>query len=57
VVCTRLQGKQVRTTVRDATGRPAPDLVERQFEAADPDRLWVADIADVGIVVHRPSQR
>jgi hypothetical protein len=38
VVCTRLQGvsrrTQVRTTVRHATGRPAPDLVERQFEAA-----------------------
>jgi putative transposase len=36
--------KQFRTTVRDATGRPAPDLVDRQFEAAGPNRLWVADI-------------
>jgi putative transposase len=36
--------KQFRTTVRDATARPAPDLVERQFSAAGPDRLWVADI-------------
>ncbi len=32
-----------RTTVRDATARPAPDLVQRQFQAA-PNRLWVADI-------------
>jgi putative transposase len=36
--------KQVRTTVRDETARPAPDLVDRQFTAAAPDRLWVADI-------------
>ncbi len=36
--------KQFRTTVREETARPAPDLVERQFEAAGPDRLWVADI-------------
>jgi transposase InsO family protein len=30
--------------VREATARPAPDLVDRQFTAAGPDRLWVADI-------------
>jgi putative transposase len=30
--------------VRDAEARPAPDLVERQFVAEAPDRLWVADI-------------
>ena len=35
------------TTVRDATARPAPDLVDRQFTAAGPDRLWVADITYV----------
>jgi helix-turn-helix protein len=39
--------KQLRTTVRDATARPAPDLVERQFTATGPDRLWVADISYV----------
>ena len=39
--------KQFRTTVRDETARPAPDLVERQFAAAGPDRLWVADITYV----------
>lgn len=36
--------KQFRTTVRDETARPAPDLVDRQFAAAGPNRLWVADI-------------
>jgi len=35
------------TTVRDEGARPAPDLVERQFTAAGPDRLWVADITYV----------
>jgi putative transposase len=42
-----LQGvsrRKFRTTVRDETARPAPDLVDRQFTAAGPDRLWVADI-------------
>lgn len=23
---------------------PAPDLVDREFEASDPDRLWIADM-------------
>jgi putative transposase len=32
------------TTRRDAEARPAPDLVERDFTATAPDRLWVADI-------------
>jgi len=36
--------KPFHTTVRDATARPAPDLVERRFAAAGPDQLWVADI-------------
>ncbi len=39
--------KPFRTTVRDETARPAPDLVDRQFTAAGPDRLWVADITYV----------
>ena len=39
--------KQFRTTVRDDTARPAPDLVDRQFQAAGRDRLWVADITYV----------
>ena len=33
-----------KTTVRDQSARPAPDLVERSFTATGPDRLWVADI-------------
>lgn len=37
----------VRTTVRDQGARPAPDLVERNFSSAGPDRLWVADITYV----------
>ena len=36
--------KGTRTTLRDARTRPAPDLVERDFTAKAPDRLWVADI-------------
>jgi putative transposase len=34
----------VVTTVRDKTREPAPDLVQRDFEAAGPNQLWVADI-------------
>ena len=30
--------------MRDRDARPAPDLVERNFVAAAPNRLWVADI-------------
>jgi transposase InsO family protein len=32
------------TTRRDPQASPAPDLVERSFTPAGPDRLWVADI-------------
>ena len=39
--------KATRTTRRDHRLRPAPDLVERRFEADAPDRLWVADITYV----------
>lgn len=37
------RGKPWRTTTPDPEGRPAPDLVERDFTAQAPDRLWVAD--------------
>ena len=37
----------VTTTVRDRAAQPAPDLVERNFSAPAPDRLWVADITYV----------
>jgi transposase InsO family protein len=39
--------KRPRTTVRAQEARPAPDLVQRQFTAEAPDRLWVADITYV----------
>lgn len=39
--------KGVRTTQRRAGARPAPDLVERNFVAEQPNRLWVADITYV----------
>jgi putative transposase len=32
------------TTRRDDSGRPAPDLVDRNFTASGPNQLWVADI-------------
>ena len=34
----------VVTTRRDKDARPAPDLVDRDFSASAPNRLWVADI-------------
>jgi putative transposase len=36
--------KSTVTTRRDRSARPAPDLVDRRFEAAKPNALWVADI-------------
>ena len=39
--------KGTRTTRRDHRLRPAPDLVERRFEADAPDLLWVSDITYV----------
>jgi putative transposase len=45
----RIQGVHVRRryrTTRRAKGlAPAPDLVGRRFAAAEPDRIWVADIS------------
>jgi putative transposase len=34
----------IRTTRRAAAGQDAPDLVQRNFTAAAPNQLWVADI-------------
>jgi putative transposase len=39
--------KWMQTTVRSADGRPAPDLVQRQFAATAANQLWVADITDI----------
>ena len=43
--------KGPRTTVRDAQNRPALDLVNRDFTAVAPNRLWVADITHVSTLV------
>jgi putative transposase len=37
----------VRTTIRDAEAESFPDLVDRDFRAPGPDRLWVADITEL----------
>ena len=39
--------KPVFTTTRDRAAQPAPDLVQRDFQADGPNRLWVADITYV----------
>jgi putative transposase len=36
--------KATRTTLRNRDVHPVADLVQRDFSAAGPDRLWVADI-------------
>jgi putative transposase len=36
--------RRKRTTRRDGSAMPAPDLVRRNFASVAPDRLWVADI-------------
>ena len=41
------RSQQTRTTRRSPDCRPAPDLVERDFAADGPNRLWVADITYV----------
>ena len=37
------RGKPWRTTTPDPAGQDAPDLVERDFTAETPNRLWVVD--------------
>ena len=39
--------KRSQTTVRQPKKRPAPDLVQRDFAADAPNKLWVADITYV----------
>jgi putative transposase len=39
--------KSTFTTKRDPNARPAPDLVDREFTATEPNQLWVADITYV----------
>ena len=42
-----VRGKTVRTTVADVASQRPADLVERQFRASAPNRLWVADLTYV----------
>jgi putative transposase len=42
-----VRGKRLRTTLPDDVGQRPADLVERQFVAAAPNRLWVADLTYV----------
>lgn len=42
-----MRGRKKRTTHRDLRAKPAPDLVNRNFRASAPDRLWTADITYV----------
>jgi putative transposase len=42
-----VRGKRVRTTVPNNAGARPDDLVDRQFTAAAPNRLWVADLTYV----------
>jgi putative transposase len=39
-----VRGRKRRITRRDPRATPAPDLVNRDFRATAPDRLWTADI-------------
>lgn len=41
------RGRKKRTTRRDEHAVPAPDLVNRNFYATAPDRIWTADITYV----------
>ncbi len=42
-----VRGKTMRTTFPDAAAARPADLVDRQFRAAAPNRLWVADLTYV----------
>ena len=39
-----MRGKKRRTTCRDPRAAPAPDLLRRDFIAAQPNKVWLADI-------------
>jgi putative transposase len=43
--------RSIRTTRRDPTARPAPDLVDRKFTASGPNQLWVADMTYIPTAV------
>ena len=41
------RGKTPRTTIPGADGRRAGDLLDRDFTAPAPNRVWIADFTDV----------
>jgi putative transposase len=41
------RGKKIRTTIRDEGHERAGDLVQRDFSADRPNRVWVADFTHV----------
>ena len=41
------RSKKVRTTIPDTDGRRAPDLLNRNFHASVPNRVWVTDFTYV----------
>jgi putative transposase len=42
-----VRGKKRRTTITDGQSTRAPDLVDRDFKASAPNRLWVSDFTYV----------
>jgi putative transposase len=42
-----VRGSKRRTTRRDPRAAPAPDLLGRDFVAAQPNKVWLADITYV----------
>jgi transposase InsO family protein len=42
-----VRGRKFKTTVSDAAAHRPQDLVQRQFRADEPNRLWVADLTYV----------
>jgi putative transposase len=42
-----VRGREYRTTIGDAQAERPPDLVDRDFKAPAPNRLWVADFTHV----------
>ena len=43
-ICGVIRGAKRYTTVSDGIAVRPPDLVNRQYEAVRPKRLWLADI-------------
>jgi len=50
----QLKRRRGRTTIRVQGVRTAPDLVERDFNPSEPNRLWAADITYATIVIDTP---